>query len=128
MLSVQHVCFDRGCYSALSRMLRELQTLQYEPGYLPFSDDGQRALAKATHWFVPTPCCNHDCHNALKWSLSRYVLAEVAKDMLIVFKPHVECVRLDHGAASRVGLQQGDVHSAGRGAWTSSTSAGLRWG
>ncbi len=86
VLSVQHVCFDRGCYSALSRMLRELHTLQYEPGYLPFSDDGQRALAKATDWFVPTPCCNHDCHNALKWSLSRYVLAEVAKDMFIVFE------------------------------------------
>ena len=85
-LSVQHVCFDRGCYSALSRMLRELHTLQYEPGYLPFSDDGERALAKATDWFVPTPCCNHDCHNALKWSLSKYVLAEVAKDMFIVFE------------------------------------------
>ena len=58
-------------------MLRELHTLQYELGYLPFSDDGERALAKATDWFVPTPCCNHDCHNALKW---------VAKDAFIVFE------------------------------------------
>ena len=85
-LAVQHVCFDRGCYSALSRMLRQLHALQYEPGFLPFIDDGQRALAKATDWFVTTPCCNHDCHNALKWALAKHVLAEVAKDMFIVFE------------------------------------------
>ena len=67
-------------------MLRQLHALQYEPGFLPFIDDGQAALAKAADWFVPTPCCNHDCHNALKWALAKYVLAEVAKDMFIVFE------------------------------------------
>lgn len=85
-LALSHMCFDRAGFSALARLFKQFHAVTYEPGFLPFEDDGQRSLAQATDWFLPTPCCNHDAHNSLKWALSKYVLKEVSSDLFIIIE------------------------------------------
>ena len=46
---------------------------------------GENRLMELTDWFVATGCSNHDCQNALKWSLAPFLeSAEVLKDLYIV--------------------------------------------
>eukprot|EP00969_Alexandrium_andersonii_P051132 2245839-Alexandrium_andersonii.AAC.1 len=44
----------------------------------------QQALGPLLQWAVASGCSNHDCHNALKWSLHHYFQdAELLKEICI---------------------------------------------
>ena len=75
-LSVSHYTFDRMLFSSLDRKARQRHQLYYERQ----SEGGQRtgaiALQELLDWVVSTPCACHDAHNALKWALHPFAMAD----------------------------------------------------
>ena len=85
-IAVQHCCFDRALFGPLDRLFRQLHELQYREPFclLP---EGARELARATDWFVTTPCCCHDCHNALRWGLHEFLSIDgLTEDFYIILE------------------------------------------
>lgn len=86
-ISSQHYACDRVRFSSLERIFRALHQLQHDPKYLHFPDGGARNLARCNDWYTATPCANHDCQNALRWSVSKRLAPEgVAKDLFTLIE------------------------------------------
>jgi hypothetical protein len=84
-ICVQHTCADRAMFSTLDRKLRQRNQAYYTEGMGPdLGDDA--VLLELTDWVVSTGCVCHDCHNGLKWGLSKYTSVEGLKDMHIVLE------------------------------------------
>ena len=74
-IAVQHYVFDRAIHSYLYRRFRQQHSALAK-------EDAAAQRKGCIHdpalleWVVDTPCCNHDCHNALRWSLKDYMADE----------------------------------------------------
>ena len=76
-IAINHYCFDRGAFSALPRMFKQHHTAlaAHVASGSPSSSSSDsdmgtaRGLLPMLEWTVATACCNHDCHNGLKWGL-----------------------------------------------------------
>ena len=70
-VAVSHYAFDRAVYSGLARKL--FQRHQKYHNELRRTQPEEAEVLGLLDWWVATPCCNHDVHNALKWSLSKHI-------------------------------------------------------
>ena len=65
-LCVSHFCWDRAIYSAMDRLLKQLHMFQAK--HIGSSmEAGAGKLLHLKKWQFSSACCNHDCHNALRW-------------------------------------------------------------
>ena len=78
-IAISHYCFDRGAFSAVSRLFHQHHVALAHvasgtpSSSSPGSDIGtERGLLPLLEWNVATACCNHDCHNGLKWGLHNH--------------------------------------------------------
>ena len=83
-IAVQHYSFDRAMHSYILRRFRQHHSALAK-------EDAAAQRQGCIHdpalleWVVDTPCCNHDCHNALKWSLFDYMSDEgLLTDLFVV--------------------------------------------
>jgi hypothetical protein len=72
-IMISHYAFDRAMYSALSSKLRRghlrASGLRHSDGV----GEGDAWMQDNLDWVLSTPCCNHDAHNGLKWSLADHL-------------------------------------------------------
>ena len=89
-IAVQHYAFDRSLHGFMLRRFRQHHSMYAKEGR-------EEQLHGCPHlydpafleWVVDTPCCNHDVHNAFKWSLFDYMAnEELLKDMWAVAESH----------------------------------------
>jgi hypothetical protein len=67
-IAVSHYCFDRAVFDPLMEKLRQRHAMYHAvQRQNPASD--WTPVQECLDWVVGTPCANHDCQNALKWSL-----------------------------------------------------------
>jgi hypothetical protein len=99
-LNIQHDVLDRAIFSAEDRLLRQQHELCLKQ-IRPTMSEGDWKLLCLQSWYVASGCCDHDIHNALKWS----VHAEISDKAFMkeVWKV-VACIRsafhllVDHAA------------------------------
>ena len=83
-LCVSHYCWDRAIYSPMERHFREVHILVAK------QLANSRSAAEATmldllSWSFSSGCCNHDCHNGLKWGVAAHLTSpELLKDFWII--------------------------------------------
>ena len=70
-VQIQHLVFDRALERPLSRHFQQQVKLQQSMAVRTMGQDPMRLLQPLLTWVVHTGCCNHDCHNGLKWGLWR---------------------------------------------------------
>ena len=63
-IAIQHTCFDRAQWSALTRRTRAF--LNQIDADDPICKTEIHAILKLTHWYVSSGCGTHDCQNGLK--------------------------------------------------------------
>lgn len=82
-ISLNHYCFDRGVFYPLRKFFYQFDAIQLLPEYSEMSDE-DRDLSKMMQWFLATPCCLHDVHNAQKRAMAMKVREQLVKDLFIV--------------------------------------------
>ena len=70
-ITISHYAFDRAVYSGLGRKLIQ-RHMRYHAD-LRSTEPEAAELLDLLDWQVSTPCCHHDVHNALRWSLARHI-------------------------------------------------------
>ena len=80
---ISHYCFDRAGFAPVSKLLKQRHCL-YHHKATSADPSGEAHLQQRLDWTVSTACCNHDCHNALKWGLAPLHQIEDLKDLYIV--------------------------------------------
>ena len=83
-ICINHHAWDRAVFSSLDRKHRQAQQFVEKampdvPGRPP------KELLSLCNWMISTPCCGHDAHNGLKWSLGKFVVegSEISKSLHI---------------------------------------------
>ena len=83
-ISICTYSWDRAAYGALSRVWRQHHMVLGASFSMPERGLDSEALS-LLEWVEPIPCCQHDTHNALKWSLHSYFNdAQLMGDMYII--------------------------------------------
>ena len=83
-ISVCTYTWDRAAYSAQARLWKQ-HHMMLAPGFAAPSQGLDSDALTMLEWIETTPCCQHDCHNALKWSLhSQFNNSQMMQDMFIV--------------------------------------------
>ena len=67
-LNIQHDVLDRAIFSAEDRLLRQQHELCLKEMRTTMSEGDWKLLCLLS-WYVASGCCDHDVHNALKWSV-----------------------------------------------------------
>ena len=90
-ISISHYCFDRGYNQSLSRKMLQRHRSQHS---VPTGSaiDSPTSLPELRDWALTTSCCNHDCHNALRWSVaSNPNIEEHNKEIHIALESLKDC-------------------------------------
>ena len=83
-IAVSHYAFDRAVHDPLFGKLLARHHAYYDDRLRPQECEG--GLGELLDWVVGAPCCLHDAHNALRWSLSPRVSEAELKDLHIVLE------------------------------------------
>lgn len=83
-ISIATYTWDRAGYSALARIWRNHHTMM-APDFAAPEQGLDSASLSLLEWVETTPCCQHDCHNSLKWSLhSFFNNVQLVQEMFII--------------------------------------------
>ena len=89
-IALQHYAFDRAMHAPLTRRFKQHHALlssAWEAPKTPQAGPHSLFPPAVLEWIVETPCCNHDVHNGLKWSLFSYLTDEgFMKDLFIAIE------------------------------------------
>ena len=72
-----HYAWDRAVQAPCARHVRQLHEASHQH-LAETQADLPTTLLKLTSWVTSSACCNHDVHNALKWSVLEYTKDPVA--------------------------------------------------
>ena len=67
LVALGQYVFDRAIFSSLGKRMHQRHMASH--GTRSSSSTLQSQRLQLLDWDVSTGCCNHDCHNALKWAL-----------------------------------------------------------
>ena len=104
-IAIQHYSFDRALHAPLVRRFKQKHA-QLGPAWVAPTGPEAGALAlfppAVLEWVLDTPCCNHDVHNGLKWSLLQYLSDDLfMKDVFVVIESMRNAFSLLHEELSR---------------------------